>query len=103
MPSPRPQKKRRGKQQVQKRDEKTELINPVALQTADMTDLDPIDQSNVTILINAMHNTASVEDNEGMRKTWEKVRIAKAFRIREVCVELLVSLESSVRFCGQGC
>ena len=89
--SPKPQKKRRVKQELKNNDENDAAVDPVALQTMDLTNLDPTDHTNVATLIEAMHNTDNVEDNQGMQKTWEKVRKAKAFRIREVCVELLVS------------
>ena len=90
--SPKPQKKRRVKQESRNNNDKEVAVNPIALQTADLTNMSPTDHQNVTALINAMHNTENVEDNDGMKKTWEKVRKAKALRIREVCVELLVSL-----------
>ena len=91
--SPKPQKKRRVKRDLEDDYDSEEVINRPAFQTADLTDLDPIDQISVADLINAMHNTDNSEDNPGMKKTWEKVRKAKAFRIKEVCVELLVSLD----------
>lgn len=90
--SPKPQKKRRVKQESRNHNENEVAVNPIALQTADLTNMSPTDHKNVTALIKAMHNTDNVEDNDGMKKTWEKVRKAKALRIREVCVELLVSL-----------
>lgn len=86
------QKKRREKQDPKSNDDNEMVIDPIALQTADLTNLGPTDHANVTALIDAMHNTDNVEDNLGMQKTWEKVRKVKALRIREVCVELLVSL-----------
>lgn len=89
--SPKPQKKRRVKHELKNNDDNDAAVDPVALQTLDLTNLDPTDHTNVATLIEAMHNTDNVEDNQGMQKTWEKVRKAKAFRIREVCVELLVS------------
>lgn len=91
--SPKPQTKRRGKQEPKNHDDNELVINPVALQTEDLTNLDPGDDTNVAALIDAMHNTNNVEDNLGMQKTWDKVRKLKALRIREVCVELLVSLK----------
>ena len=87
------QKKERGKQDPKSTDDNEVVIDPTALQTADLPNLGPTDHTNVAALIDAMHNTDNVEDNLGMQKTWEKVRKAKALRIREVCVELLVSLE----------
>ena len=91
--SPKPQKKRRTKQELKDNEDNEAAIDPAALQTADLTNLDPTDQTNVAALIDAMHNTDNVEDNQGMQKTWEKIRRAKALRIKEVCVELLVSLD----------
>lgn len=93
MASSNSQKKRRLKQVPKNNDDNEVIIDPVALQTADLPNLDPTDHTNITALINAMHNSENVEDNLGMQKTWEKVRKTKALRIREVCVELLVSLE----------
>ncbi len=93
MASSNSQKKRRLKQVPKNNDDNEVVIDPVALQTADLTNLGPTDHTNVAALINAMHNSENVEDNLGMQKTWEKVRKTKALRIREVCVELLVSLE----------
>ena len=89
--SPKSQRKR-AKRELKNKEENEAVVNPAALQTADLTNLDPKDQANVAALIDAMHNTVNVEDNEGMQKTWEKVRRAKAFRIKEVSVELLVSV-----------
>ncbi|KAF6229006.1 hypothetical protein HO133_007120 [Letharia lupina] len=83
------QKKRRVKQELKSNDDNEVVIDPVALQTADLTHLSPTDHTNVAALVDAMHNTDNVEDNLGMQKTWEKVRKAKALRIREVCVDLL--------------
>lgn len=91
MDSPKPQRKRRVKQEPKNNDDNEVAIDPVALQTADLTNLVPADHANVKELIEAMHNSDNVEDNLGMQKTWEKVRKAKAMRIREVCLELLVS------------
>ena len=90
--SPKSQRKRRAKRDLKNKEENEAVVDPAALQTADLTNLDPTDQTNVTALIRAMHNTVNVEDNQGMQKTWEKVRKAKAFRIKEVSVELLVSV-----------
>ena len=90
--SPKSQKKRRAKRELKNKEENEGVVNPAALQTADLTNLDPTDQRNVAVLIDAMHNIVNVEDNQGMQKTWEKVRRAKAFRIKEVSVELLVSV-----------
>lgn len=90
--SPKPQKKGRVKQESRNDNDNEVVVNPIALQTADLTNMSPIDHKNVTALIKAMHNTDNVEDNDGMKKTWLKVRKTKALRIREVCVELLVSL-----------
>ena len=90
--SPKPQKKRRVKQESRNHNDDEVAVNPIALQTADLTDMSPTEHMNVAALIKAMHNTDNVEDNDGMQKTWEKVRKTKALRIREVCVELLVSL-----------
>lgn len=95
MASPKPQKKRRVKQEARNNDDNEVAVDPFALQTADLTNLGPTDHTNVAALIDAMHNTDNVEDNRGMLKTWDKVRRAKALRIREVCVELLVSLKTS--------
>ena len=89
--SPKSQKKRRVKQESKNNDDSEAAIDPVALQTADLTNLDPTDHTNLAALIDAMHNTDNAEDNQGMQKTWEKARRAKAMRIREVCAELLVS------------
>ena len=89
--SPKPQKKRRMKHELKNGDDNDAAVDPDALQTTDLTNLDPTDQINVGALIDAMHNTVNVEDNQGMQKTWGKIRRAKAFRIKEVCVELLVS------------
>ena len=91
--SPRSQRKRRAKGEKQNKEENEADVNPAALQTADLTNLDPTDHMNVAALIDAMHNTVNVEDNQGMQKTWEKIRRAKAFRIKEVSVELLVSVD----------
>lgn len=96
--SPDPHKKRREKQEPKNDDDSEKAVNRVALQTADLTNLDAIGQANVATLINAMHNTDNVEDNLGMQKTWEKIRRAKAFRIKEVCVDLLVSLIVQIGF-----
>ena len=90
--TPKSQKKRRAKRELKNKEETEADVNPTALQTADLTNLDPTDQTNVAALIDAMHNTVDVEDNQGMQKTWEKVRRARAFRIKEVSVELLVSV-----------
>lgn len=90
--SPKPQTMRRVKQEPKNNGDNKVVVDPIALQTADLADLGPIDHINVAALIDAMHNTKNVEDNLGMQKTWHKVRKAKAFRIREVCVDLLVSL-----------
>lgn len=92
--SPRSQRKRRSKRGVKDKAENEAVIDPAALQTADLTNLDPTDHEKVAALIGAMHNTLDVEDNQGMQKTWEKIRRAKAFRIKEVSVELLVSIKS---------
>ena len=70
-------------------------VDPFKFQTADLMNLDPMDHNNAIALIHAMHNTDNVEDNSGMQKTWEKMRRAKAARINQVCVELLVSLETA--------
>lgn len=91
--SPKPQKKRRVKQESRKLDDDEIAVDPTALQTADLTTLSSTDQTCVMILINAMHNTNNVEDNLGMQKTWKKVRKAKAFRIKDVCKDLVVSLD----------
>lgn len=91
MASPKPQKKRRVKHEVKNGHDNEAAVDPDALRTTNLTNLDPTDQTNVATLIDAMHNTHNVEDNQGMQKTWDKVRRAKAFRIKEVCVELLVS------------
>lgn len=91
--SPKSQKKRRVKQESKNNDDNEVAVDAVALQTADLTSLSSTDHTNVAALINAMHNTDNVEDNLGMQKTWERVRRAKALRIREVCVDLLVSLK----------
>ena len=90
--SPKSQRKRRAKRELKNKEENEAVINPAALQTTDLTNLNPTDHTNVAALIDAMHNTVNVEDNQGMQKTWEKVRRAKAFRIKEVSVELLVSV-----------
>ena len=84
-------RKRRAKRDLKDNEEDEAVVDSAALQTADLTNLDPTDRTNVAALIDAMHNTESVEDNQGMQKTWEKVRRAKAFRIKEVSMELLVS------------
>lgn len=89
--SPKSHKKRRAKRELKNNEEDEAVVDPAALQTADLTNLDPTDHTNVAALIDAMHNTENVEDNQGMQKTWEKIRKAKAFRIKEVSVELLVS------------
>ena len=89
--SPKQQKKRRAKQELKHNDQNEATVDPAALLTSDLTNLDLTDQTNVKALIDAMHNTDNVEDNQGMCKTWEKVRKIKAFRIKEVSVELLVS------------
>ncbi|KAL9075679.1 MAG: hypothetical protein Q9161_001431 [Pseudevernia consocians] len=89
------QKKERGKQDPKSTDDNEVVIDPTALQTADLANLGPTDHTNVAALIDAMHNTDNVEDNLGMQKTWEKVRKAKALRIREVCVELLNSTKQA--------
>ena len=89
--SPKSPRKRRAKRDPKDNEEDEAVVDPAALQTADLTSLDPTDRTNVAALIDAMHNTENVEDNQGMQKTWEKVRRAKAFRIKEVSVELLVS------------
>lgn len=89
--SPKPQKKRRAKQEIKNNDDDEEAVDPVALRTSELTNLDPTDHTNVAALIRAMHNTEGVEDNEGMQKTWKKIRKAKALRIKQVCVDLLVS------------
>ena len=91
MASPKPQKKRRVKHELKNGHDNEAAVDPDALRTTDLTNLDPTDQTKVAALIDAMHNTHNVEDNQGMQKTWDKVRRAKAFRIKEVCVELLVS------------
>lgn len=91
--SPKSQKKRRVKQEPKHNDDKEMGVDLDAVQTADLTHLGPTDRTNVAALVSAMHNTDNVEDNLGMQKTWEKVRKVKASRIREVCVELLVSLK----------
>lgn len=93
MASSKSQKKRRMKQELKANDDNEMAVDPLALQTADITNLDPTDRTDVAALIDAMHNTDNVEDNQGMQKTWKKVRKAKAFRIKEVCVDLLVSLK----------
>lgn len=99
MASPNPQKKRRVKQGSTKCDDNEIAVDPMALQTADLTNLSSKDQTSVMTLITAMHNTSNVEDNPGMQKTWKKVRKTKAFRIKEVCKELVVSPRSlTVRF-----
>ena len=90
--SPKSQRRRRTKRDLKKKEEKEAVVDPTALRTADLTNLGPTDQANVAALILAMHNTVNVEDNQGMQKTWEKVRKAKAFRIKEVSVDLLVSV-----------
>lgn len=90
--SPNSQKKRRVKQELKHNNDNEMAADPVAFQTTDLEGLGPADQINVATLIDAMHNTDNVEDNLGMQKTWEKVRKVKAFRIKQVCVELLVSL-----------
>ena len=89
--SPKPQKKRRVKQETKKDVDNEGPVDPIALQTADLMNLNPRDHANIAALIHAMHNTDNVEDNEGMQKTWEKVRKVKAIRIKEVCIDLLVS------------
>ena len=89
--SPKPQKKRRVKQEPKKDGGNEGTVDPIALQTADLKHLSPRDHGLVAALINAMHNTDNVEDNEGMQKTWDKVRKVKAFRIKEECIGLLVS------------
>ena len=86
-----PQKRRRTKQEPKDIDDGEGVVDPAALQTADLTGLDPSDHTNVETLIKAMHDMDDIEDNAGMQKTWEKMRKAKAFRIRDVCVDLLVS------------
>lgn len=91
MASPKTQKKRRVKHELKNCHDNEAAVDPDALRTMDLTNLSPTDQTNVAALIDAMHNTHDVEDNQGMQKTWDKVRRAKAFRIKEVCVELLVS------------
>lgn len=93
MTSSKSQKKRRVKPDFKYNDDNEIAVDPAALQTEDLTHLNPTDRTDVAALIDAMHNTDQVEDNLGMQKTWEKVRKAKAFRIKEVCVELLVSLK----------
>ena len=93
--SPRPQKRRGWKQEPRNNDAGEGTVDPFKIQTADLMDLDPIDHNNTIALIHAMHNTDNVEDNSGMQKTWEKMRRAKAARINQVCVELLVSPESA--------
>ena len=93
--SPKPQKKRGWKQEFRNNDASEGTVDPFELQTADLMNLDPIDHNNAIALIHAMHNTDNVEDNSGMQKTWEKIRRAKAARINEVCVELLVSLKTA--------
>ena len=90
--TPKPQKKQRAKPKPKHPYDNEEVVNSNVLQTADLTNLDLSDQSNVTKLIAAMHNTENVKDNVGMQRTWEKVRNTKASRIKEVCVDLLVSI-----------
>lgn len=97
MASPKPQKKRRMKHELKNGHDNEAAVDPDALRTTDLTNLDLTDQTNVAALIDAMHNTYNVEDNQGMQKTWDKVRRAKAFRIKEVCVELLVSKRVTLR------
>ena len=92
--SPQPQKKQRLRQGSKNNDDNVVAIGSVALQTADLTELNPRDQINLAALIDAMQNTDEVEDNVGMQKTWQKVRRIKAHRIKEVCLSLLVSLRS---------
>ena len=41
-------------------------------------------------LITAMIDGSAAEDNEGMKKTWEKLRTTKTERLREKAVEMLV-------------
>ena len=89
--SPKPQKKRRGKQEPKKDGDNEGTVDPIALQTADLTNLHPRDRGLIAVLINAMHNTDNVEDNEGMQKTWDKLRKDNALRIKEECIGLLVS------------
>ena len=93
--SPIPQKKRGCKQGPRNHDAGEGTVDPFELQTADLMNLDPTDYNNAIALIHAMHNTDNVEDNSGMQKTWEKMRRAKAARINQVCLDLLVSLETA--------
>ena len=93
MASSKSQKKRRVKPEFKYNDDNEIAVDPAALQVEDLTHLNSTDRTDVAALITAMHNTDHVEDNLGMLKTWEKVRKAKAFRIKEVCEELLVSLQ----------
>ena len=93
--SPTPQKKRGRKQEPRNNDAGEGTVDPFELQTADLMNLDPTDHNNAIALIHAMHNTENVEDNSGMQKTWDKMRRNKAARINQVCVDLLVSLETA--------
>ena len=48
------------------------------------------DASLVRRLMTAMMDGSAAEDNEGMKKTWEKLRTTKAQRLQEKAVEMLV-------------
>lgn len=47
----------------------------------------------IQALVSAMHDTTATEDNEGMLATWNKIRVKKAEKVQDVCIELLVSPE----------
>ena len=58
------------------------------------------DQQRVQTLITAMNDMSSSEDNEGMIKSWDKMRLSKAARINTVCEELLLMTKRAAALRG---
>ena len=50
------------------------------------------DYDDINILVAAMNDMTSTEDNDGMIKSWNKLRIKKAAKVTRVCEDLLVRI-----------
>lgn len=50
------------------------------------------DHENINVLVAAMNDMSSTEDNDGMLKSWNKLRMQKAAKVVRVCEDLLVCI-----------
>lgn len=64
--------------------------NPEAFKVSAKSTFTSSDYENINILIDAMNDMGSTEDNDGMIKSWNRLKIQKAAKVASVCEDLLV-------------